>query len=156
MVGPFPQLALRPLPTYRDARSMHIEHTAHFSIMSFSTTTLANGIASILGFDNKPTTHPSLDHPLDPLSASELAEVIAIVKSHFASIAPTARVYNKPISLIEPPKKQLQPWLDTWHVTQDKSKLQPLPRKASLVVGVKTETTSWKGEPINALFLLMA
>lgn len=90
-----------------------------------------------LGVDHVP-------HPLDPLSAAEIAAAVGAIKSHAAANDGQHKLWFKSIQLVEPPKAQLAPWLDAFH----EGKAGPTPaRRAVSLLGVRSgNSTRWFGE----------
>lgn len=93
---------------------------------------------------------PNSYHPLDPLSAPEIASAVAAIKAYAAKEAAGAehRVWFKSIQLIEPPKKILAPYLDKWHKAKATGgTVDRLPRRAESLLGIKTQDScKWYGE----------
>ncbi|WVQ71769.1 hypothetical protein IAR50_001310 [Cryptococcus sp. DSM 104548] len=85
---------------------------------------------------------PLAYHPLNPLSAKELAQAVDFVReSALADLDSEHRVWFKAVTLKEPPKKVLAPFLDEWHAFLEAGtlhQLEPLPRVAAVTVGVKS------------------
>lgn len=88
----------------------------------------------------------SKSHPLDPVSASEIAAAVKAIKAHAASTDGEHKLWFKSIQLVEPPKAELAPWLDAWH----EGKAGPPPaRRAVALLGVRTgSSTTWYGEKL--------
>src|ERR1700743_309706 len=66
-------------------------------------------------------------HPLDPLTADDIHTTAAIIKARYAD----GSVHFKSISVVEPPKKILVPYLSAERAGV--SGLPPLPRKTQAV-----------------------
>ncbi|KAK4687181.1 primary-amine oxidase, partial [Tremellales sp. Uapishka_1] len=80
----------------------------------------------------------SIIHPLDPLSAAEIARVVTAIR---ASIPvedndPKFRLWFKAVQLLEPPKKTLAPYLDA-RAENTHLALPQIARKADALVGIK-------------------
>lgn len=65
-----------------------------------------------------------LKHPLDPLNAEEIAQVSSLLKAK----SPGKSLHFKIITIIEPPKDKLRPFLKA---ERDGTAIPPLPRRAS-------------------------
>src|SRR4051794_40940505 len=98
-------------------------------------------------------------HPLDPLSAHELQEACDLVRTHVdktyrSDQSTSPRIWFKSATLREPPKAALVPFLDSLH--EGRRSPQPLPRRADVLVGVKTNgNCQWLGECLCKLHPLV-
>ncbi|WWC62350.1 uncharacterized protein I303_104946 [Kwoniella dejecticola CBS 10117] len=87
--------------------------------------TLVSAVSSKLGFSND---QQMPYHPLNPLSASEIAASVAAIRKDFGS----DRLWFKSTQLVEPPKAILSPWLDD--LAEGKA-VDKLPRIAETLLG---------------------
>lgn len=83
-------------------------------------------------------------HPFDPLNPEEISLAAALVRPHFGQQEPNFRV----ITLQEPPKQQMIPFLDTEH-GRNTHRQEPPSRCARVHVVVRLQ------EEKNALFELL-
>ncbi|KAK6911066.1 hypothetical protein L486_05318 [Kwoniella mangroviensis CBS 10435] len=93
--------------------------------MTFIESTLS-AVVSKLGISS--AEEPPYYHPLDPLTASEIARSVDAIR-HTAN---GARLWFKSIQLVEPPKAILVPWLDEYAAGEAVSRLD---RTAEILVG---------------------
>jgi len=79
-------------------------------------------------------------HPLNPLSADEIARSVRVLKAEFKS----DRLWFKSTQLIEPPKAELAPWFDAVAAGQTAARLS---RRAETLLGVRRDDgADWSGE----------
>jgi primary-amine oxidase len=122
-------------------------------LRDFCTMTFLNGITSTIGskMSLSSDVKPAPPHPLDPLSAAEIASAVSAIKKHVGAQQNSGehRVWFKSIQLVEPAKKTLAPYLDRWHEASISGEfLEPLPRRAEALLGVKRDgQTKWLGKP---------
>ncbi|OCF40041.1 hypothetical protein I317_06179 [Kwoniella heveanensis CBS 569] len=93
---------------------------------------IVSSIANTLGL-NGHSTSSITTHPLDPLSASEIATAVQFLKQSKSN----EKLWFKAIQLVEPPKAVLAPWLDAF--AQGRNVEKP-PRVAEITYGVRSET----------------
>jgi primary-amine oxidase len=82
-------------------------------------------------------------HPFDPLSTDEISRAATIVRPHFGSHEPNFRV----ITLQEPPKQEMIPYLDSEHRGQSNDNKPTRCARVEVVVNLRGEK--------NALFELL-
>lgn len=108
--------------------------------------TLLNRITATLGnavgvSSTQPQPRP---HPLDPISASEIASAVHAIRAHAKPSLQEegSRLWFKSVQLLDPPKKALAPYLDRWHAGEVHG--DEFERRADLLVGHKSsQETTW-------------
>jgi Cu2+-containing amine oxidase len=106
-------------------------------------------IMSTLGLKGKPTTSPSLAyHPLNPLDTAEMTAAASAVDQYLRaqdSVQAFSRLWYKAVTLKEPPKAQLAPYLDAIAAGHQ---VDQLSRQVDVLVGAKRgkEAATWYGE----------
>jgi Cu2+-containing amine oxidase len=110
-----------------------------------------NSIMSTLGLNGKVAPVPSLPyHPLNPLDNTEMTKAVVVVDKYLRSdqqgkIQPFQRLWYKAVTLREPPKAVLAPYLDDFArgIQGDKPA-----RRVDVLVGAKQEKgpATWYGK----------
>jgi Cu2+-containing amine oxidase len=108
-------------------------------------------IMSTLGLKGKPSASLSPPyHPLNPLDIAEMTAAASAVDQYLRtedSVQAFSRLWYKAVTLKEPPKAQLAPYLDSIAAGQQVDKLS---RQVDVLVGAKRgkEAATWYGESI--------
>lgn len=113
-----------------------------------------NSFMTSLGLKENPTTSQSLPyHPLNPLDPVELKTAATAVDKYFRTqddVQPFTRLWYKALTLKEPPKALLVPYLDGLAAGAHVDKLS---RQVDVLVGAKRgkNSATWYGKRVAFL-----
>lgn len=144
-----PVLTMLPLLYIRSTVTVYPAFVPFPDNKPSNTMQAVTSIMSTLGLKGKPSTSPSLPyHPLNPLDPAEMTAAASAVDHYLRTqdtVQPFSRLWYKAVTLKEPPKAQLAPYLDS---VAEGAQVEKLSRQVDVLVGAKRgkEAATWYGK----------